>query len=82
MAAAKMKVRELFSKLLEDGRSGSGLPRRPAAVRDLMKCLVIELRADFYEAQRPKAQALPETSAAVVIGDLIKTFDDYERSGL
>jgi hypothetical protein len=46
-----------------------------------MKCLVIELRADFYEAQRPKAQALPETSAAV-IGDLIRTFDDYERSGL
>jgi hypothetical protein len=39
------------------------------------------LRADSDEAQRPKAQALLETSAAV-IGRLIKVSDDYERSGL
>jgi PadR family transcriptional regulator PadR len=31
LAAAKVKVRELFSELLEDERSGSGSPRRPAA---------------------------------------------------
>jgi len=47
----------------------------------LLKSLVIELRADVGEAQRPKAQALLETSAAAP-GGLIKAFDDYERSGL
>jgi hypothetical protein len=47
----------------------------------LLKSLVIGLRADVDEAQRRKAQALPETSAAA-IGGLIKAFDDYERSGL
>ena len=49
--------------------------------RLLLKSLVIELRADVGEAQRPKAQALLETSAAAP-GGLIKAFDDYERSGL
>jgi hypothetical protein len=47
----------------------------------LLKSLIIGLRADVDEAQWPKAQALLEISAAV-IGGLIKTFDDYERSGL
>jgi hypothetical protein len=47
----------------------------------LLKSLVIELRADVDEAQRPKAQALLETSAAAP-GGLIKAFDDYERIGL
>jgi PadR family transcriptional regulator, regulatory protein PadR len=78
IAAAKVKVRELFSELLEDERTENGLPRRPAAARDLMKSLVIELRAGAGEALEPEAQALLETSAAV-IGGLIKAFDDYER---
>ena len=78
MAAAKVKVRELFSELLEDEHSESGLPQRPAAARDLMKSLVIELRAGVSEVKEPKAQALLETSAAV-IGGLIKAFDDYEK---
>jgi hypothetical protein len=39
------------------------------------------LRASVDEARRPKTQALLETSAAAP-GGLIKTFDDYERSGL
>jgi hypothetical protein len=43
-----------------------------------MKSLVVELRAGAGEAQEPEAQALLETSAAV-IGGLIKAFDDYER---
>ncbi len=63
MAAAKVKVRELFSELLEDEHPESGLPRRPAA-RDLMKSLVVELRAGVSEVKEPKAQALLETSAA------------------
>src|SRR5882672_2539324 len=78
MAAAKVKGRELFSELFEDEGSGSGLPRRPAAARDLMKSLVVELRASVDEAKEPKAQALLETATAV-IGGLIKAFDDYER---
>jgi DNA-binding PadR family transcriptional regulator len=79
MAAAKLKVRELFSELLEDERWENGLLRRPAAARDLMKSLVIELRAGGGEAKEPEAQALLETSAAV-IGGLIKAFDEYERN--
>jgi len=54
------------------------LPRGTAAAKDLMKSLAIELRAGVGEAGEPKAQALLETSAAV-IGGLIKAFDDYER---
>jgi PadR family transcriptional regulator PadR len=77
MAAAKLKVRELFSELFEDERPEHGLPRRPAT-RDLMKNLVIALRAGVGEVKEPQAQALLETSAAV-IGGLIKAFDDYER---
>jgi len=45
----------------------------------LLKSPVIGLRADLDEAQRPKAQALLETSAAP--GGLIKAFHNYERSG-
>jgi len=78
LVAAKVKVRELFSELLEDERPESGLLRKPEVVRDLMKGLVIELRASAGLAREPKAQALLETSAAV-IGGLIKAFDDYEK---
>jgi hypothetical protein len=75
MASAKVKVRELFSELLEDEHLENGLAESGlAAPRDLMKGLVSELRAGAREAQEPKAQALLETSAAV-IGGLIKAFD-------
>jgi len=47
----------------------------------VLESLIIELRADVDETQRPKAQARLETSAAAP-GGLIKTFYDYERSGL
>jgi PadR family transcriptional regulator, regulatory protein PadR len=78
LAAAKVKVRELFSELLEDEHPKSGLLRKPAVARDLMKGLVIELRASAGLVKEPKAQALMETSAAV-LGGLIKAFDDYEK---
>jgi hypothetical protein len=61
-----VKVRELFSELLEDERLGSGLPQRPALARDLMKSLVIELRAGVGEVKEPKAQTLPETSLEAI----------------
>jgi PadR family transcriptional regulator, regulatory protein PadR len=78
LAAAKVKVRELFSELLEDEHPDSGLLRKPEVARDLMKGLVIELRAGAGLVKEPKAQALLETSAAVLVG-LIKAFDDYEK---
>jgi DNA-binding PadR family transcriptional regulator len=80
MAAAKVKVHELFSELLEDERFESDLRQKPAMARDLMKGLVLELRAGMGKVKEPKAQALLETSAAV-IGGLIKAFDDYEKKG-
>jgi len=76
--SAKEKVRELFSELLEDEQPKSGLPMRPSVARHLMKSLATELRAGAREAQDPKAQAMLETSAAV-IGGLIKAFDDHEK---
>ena len=78
MAAAKVKVRELFSELLEDELQEDSLPRKPEAARGLMRSLVVELRAGAGEAKEPKAQALLETSAAV-IGGLIKAFEDYDK---
>jgi PadR family transcriptional regulator PadR len=77
-AAAKVKVRELFSELLEDEHPESSLLRKPEVARYLMKDLVIELRASASLVKEPKAQALLETSAAV-LGGLIKAFDDYEK---
>src|SRR5262245_3959491 len=78
LAGAKEKVRELFSELLEDERPESRPTRNTSGIRDLMKSLIIELRDGASQDKEPKAQALMETSAAV-IGGLIKTFDDYER---
>ena len=49
--------------------------------RLLLKSSVIGLSAGLDEAQRPRAQALLETSAAAPCG-LIKAFNDDERSGL
>jgi len=42
-------------------------------------CRLIEhLRADIEKITEPKAQALFETSAEVLLG-LVKAFDDYEK---
>jgi hypothetical protein len=78
LADAKVKVRELFSELLDDERQEGSPLRKTTSARDLMKGLVIELRDGVSKAKGPKAQALLETSAAV-IGGLIKAFDDYEK---
>jgi PadR family transcriptional regulator PadR len=78
LAGAKVKVRELFSELLEDDQMGGNPLHKTAVTRDLMRGLIIELRDGLSKVKDPKAQALLETSAAV-IGGLIKAFDDYER---
>jgi DNA-binding PadR family transcriptional regulator len=78
LAAAKVKVRELFSELLEEEHPEGSLLRKTAGARDLMKELVIELRDGASKVKESKAQTLLETSVAV-IGGLIKAFDDYEK---
>jgi DNA-binding PadR family transcriptional regulator len=84
LAAAKVKVRELFSELLEDEPEGAGGPRGAAAVDDPVgdaaahvKSLTLpKLRAGARDAKEAKAQALLETSVEVVEG-LVKAFDNY-----
>jgi PadR family transcriptional regulator len=78
LAGAKEKVRELFSELLEDEHPETSPAHNTAGTRSLMKSLVVRLRDGAREAQEPKTQALLETSA-VVIGSLIKAFDDHEK---
>jgi PadR family transcriptional regulator, regulatory protein PadR len=79
LAGAKVKVRELFSELLEDELPEDGQLRKTTGTRELMRGLVIELRDGASKAKEPKEQVLLATSAAV-IGGLIKAFDDYEKS--
>jgi hypothetical protein len=43
-----------------------------------MRQLIEHLRGDAGKVTEPKAQALFETSAEVLIG-LVKAFDDYEK---
>ena len=45
-----------------------------------MRQLIEHLRADVGKVPEPKAQALFEVSAEVLIG-LVKAFDDYEQKG-
>lgn len=78
MIAAKVKVRELFSELLEDEHSDDSPLREIAGARDLMKELVTQLRSGLKEVQDLKAQAILETSAEVIKG-LLKAFDEYEK---
>ncbi|MCG3163613.1 MAG: hypothetical protein JMDDDDMK_05052 [Acidobacteria bacterium] len=78
LAAAKVKVRELFSELLEDGRPAGSLLRETAGTRDLMKELIAQMREGASKTREPGARALLETSAEVVKG-LIKAFDEHEK---
>jgi PadR family transcriptional regulator PadR len=78
LAGAKVKVRELFSELLEDELSEDDQLRKTTGTRELMRGLVIELRDGASKVKEPSEQVLLETSATV-IGGLIKAFDDYEK---
>lgn len=78
LAAAKIKVRELFSELLEDDYPEGSLLRETAGARELMKELLTQLRDGVKNVEEPRAQTMLETSAEVVKG-LIKAFDEYEK---
>lgn len=78
LTAATVKVRELFSELLEDAHPEDSPLRESAGARELMKELLIQLRDGAKNVPEPKAQAMLETSAEVVKG-LLKAFDDYEK---
>ena len=49
-----------------------------AKIKVRMHQLIEHLRTDVAKITEPKAQALFETSAEVLIG-LVKAFDDYEK---
>ncbi|MBS1789732.1 MAG: helix-turn-helix transcriptional regulator [Acidobacteria bacterium] len=78
MTAARVKVRELFSELLEDKQHEDSPLRESAGAKELMKELVIQLRIGVKNVEEPRAQAMLETSAEVIKG-LLKAFDDYEK---
>lgn len=86
LAAAKVKVHELFSELLEDEAPKNSMARQSVMTPDLMHELathlkvttLAQLRRGASNVKEPKAQALLETSTAVVEG-LIKAFDQYEK---
>jgi len=78
LTSAKVKVRELFSELLEEEHPEDSPPRETAGARDLMKELIAQLRESIRKVQDPRAHAMLETSAEVVRG-LIKAFDEYEK---
>jgi len=78
LVSAKVKVRELFSELLEDDLSVNSPLRETAGAQDLMKELILQLREGVKKVEEPKAQAMLETSAEVVRG-LLKLFDEYQK---
>ena len=80
LVAAKLKVRELFSEMLEDEHSEGSPLGETAGARERMKELLARLRAGARNVQEPSARALLETSAEVVKG-LLKAFDEYEKKG-
>ena len=79
LAAAKLKVRELFSEMVEEEEHPESSPQRATTTASaMMKELLAQLHESAKKAQEPGAQALLETSAEVVKG-LLKAFDEYEK---
>ena len=76
LVAAKVKVRELFSELLEEEQAIERARRVAAGPREALRALLAQLREEASRAQEPEARALLETSAEV-IGGLLKAFDHY-----
>jgi DNA-binding PadR family transcriptional regulator len=79
LAAAKVKVRELFSELLEEDHPEGSALRKTTRARELMKELAAQLREGARKVGEPDAEALMGTSAEVISG-LIKAFDNYEKT--
>lgn len=78
LASAKIKVRELFSEMLEEQHPDDSPLRETAGAIEIMKELLSQLRESMAKAQNPGVQAMLETSAEVVRG-LIKAFNEYEK---
>ncbi len=78
LVAAKLKVRELFSEMVEEEHPEGSPLRETVAAREMMKELLAQLREGAKKEQGPGAQALFETSAEVIKG-LLKAFDEYEK---
>jgi PadR family transcriptional regulator len=88
LAAARVKVRELFSELLEEEMREESKPHKTTKDQELMNALFSQLKAvtlpQFRQGVRkvkePKSQALLETSVAVVEG-LVKAYNELEKKG-
>lgn len=86
LAAAKVKVRELFAELLEEEPLEKSSLYTSALNSDLVKeselqlrvVTLPQLRQSAKKVKDPEAQVLIKTSAAVIEG-LIKAFNDYEK---
>src|SRR5215813_1315571 len=63
LAGAKVKVRELFSELLEEEHPEGSALRKTARARELMKELAAQLREGARKVGEPDAEALLGTSA-------------------
>jgi DNA-binding PadR family transcriptional regulator len=86
LIAAKVKVHELFSELLEDEQPENKSMHKTMAGKDLMKevgtqlkvATLPKLRQGVSKVKEVEAQALLEATAEVVEG-LIKAFEKYEK---
>ena len=58
--------------------SNNGPIHHTQKIKARMRQLIEHLREDVGKVTEPKAQALFETSAEVLVG-LLKAFDDYEK---
>lgn len=70
-----------FATLHYDGMntaSQSDVRHHTQKLKGQMRELIDHLRADVEKISEPKARAMFETSAEVMIG-LVKAFDDYEQ---
>ena len=83
LAVAKVKVRELFSELLEGEEAMDHLEQKSADELDLMNGMLVHLKAvtlpqlrqGLRKVNEPKSQTLLETSVAVIEG-LVKAFNE------
>ncbi len=60
--------------------AGDGLERTLTNTMGMLDNLISQVRSDLKSCQEPKAQALFETTAEVLLG-LRRAFDDYKRTG-
>jgi hypothetical protein len=65
--------------MAQEFRSGENTPQHHTAkIKDMLTGIIEHVRSDVEKVSEPKAQALFETTAEVLIG-LRKAYDDYDQ---